>query len=101
MIEHTQRPWTVARGSHAYPLKILSESRTIAQVKRAGTTQETEANANVLAASTELLAACEDARLFVIRHLEVGKIDGMLVADPRDVETLIKLNSALAKATGR
>jgi len=69
MSNHTPGPWTVARGSHCYPLEILSESKTIAQVERSGSKQETEANANVLAASAELLAVCEELAARIVECL--------------------------------
>ena len=42
---HAPEPWLAARGSHSYPLEILSATRTIAQVQHGKSMAETDANA--------------------------------------------------------
>jgi len=65
-MEHTKGEWIATRGSHSYPLEITTETKTIAQVEARKTIIETDANARLIAAAPDLLAACEYALPLII-----------------------------------
>jgi hypothetical protein len=63
--KHTQGPWAVSQQK-GLTLFIVGEDEAIAEVPHANFNKETFANADLIAAAPELLAACE-------RILELGK----------------------------
>ena len=69
-MNHTKGEWIATRGSHSYPLEITTETKTIAQIETRWKIEETDANARLIAAAPDLLAACELAEKAFISHSE-------------------------------
>ena len=91
-MKHTILPWRVTRGSHAYPLEITSESRTIAQIEH----NNCEANAEFIVRACnshyELLEACK-------RTVEM--FDKNSIAMNELPYTYTRLKQVIAKAEGK
>lgn len=56
-VKHTPGPWVVTRGGQSEPFSIEASTRTVALVKSCR--NEADANARLIAAAPDLLAACE------------------------------------------
>ncbi len=103
---HTAGPWTIARSEGGYdPAVVDSRDGTIAQIEGKGWSRaldiEVEANARLIAAAPDLLAALQ--RIAVDASIVIELINQMST-DP-DPETWIEgivraAKGAIAKATG-
>ncbi len=94
MSKHTPGPWIVSRGANVKPFSVEAATSTIADIYRAKGHGTCEANARLIAAAPELLAACEE-------HIKAvdGIVSGM--ADRKALATLHirQVVAAIAKAT--
>lgn len=88
--QHTPRPWTVRDIGTQWAVSKIGARIPHAYVMRDGPDRG-EANARLIAAAPELLAALEEARNFVDRHSEEWYLSGQ--------ELLAEIDAALAKAT--
>jgi len=95
MTKHTQGPWLV-EGRTVYALNDDGYNRFSALVQDAHTPgDELEANARLIAAAPELLAALEDATLQIKSNLTLLKCDDEFIA-----RQTAKARAAIAKARG-
>ncbi|MCK5608853.1 hypothetical protein KAR91_43675 [Candidatus Pacearchaeota archaeon] len=99
-MSHTKGEWIATRGSHSYPLEITTETKTIAQIEARKSIDETEANAQLIAAAPDLLDACRKAlskfRL-MYEKIEAGYNTEDLYTDSKSWP-LTTLRNAITKA---
>lgn len=68
---HTPGPWTITRESDTHPLAIQTAEGTVAYVRHMGRPDpEWQANARLIAAAPELLAALESMVDMFERHID-------------------------------
>jgi hypothetical protein len=98
---HTPGPWFAGTDEDAHVIYNADESEVVADTLREDGDAETEAaNARLVAAAPDLLAACESV-LLLIDGRGLGGLDvlGQFYADRCDEEAA-KVRAALAKAKG-
>jgi DNA-binding helix-hairpin-helix protein with protein kinase domain len=94
MSGHTPGPWMLSRGAQADAFAVEAASRTVAHVKHA---PESGANADLIAAAPDLLAALLDVETVMARAI-YPKPD----APPEHPWSVLqRVRGAIAKADGR
>jgi hypothetical protein len=91
---HTPGDWRVSRGAGGDPFSIEASTRTIAAIKTVR--DESEANARLIAAAPDLLAALDE--LLYHRRYPSGFLSQPAITRNAKIEAAA--SAAIAKATG-
>ena len=102
-MKHTPGPWEIDRFSFRGELPYLIATKfdviCLFQQHNRIRVEDVEANAHLIAAAPDLLAACEKAKQFITNGVELGYIRLPDKPDPA-LDTLPQICAAIAKAEG-
>ena len=104
-IQHTPGPWEARVANEyrptCYGYTVSSDERPLAEVFKIGlTTEAAEANAHLIAAAPDLLAALEACKEWIDNLVTQGTIDPLLDAMPNNFGGRKTISAAIAKARG-
>jgi hypothetical protein len=96
--KHTPGPWVIEQNGPAFDLLTADHADHFAIIvgMTSNGTGELEANARLIAAAPDLLAACKAAKRYMVQG-ESGP-DGFTVVFPHDDKSLSLLSEAITKA---
>lgn len=102
-MKHTPGPWNVQWGRESsYPIGIHNRLVNVVTSMGRKASAEASANAHLIAAAPDLLAACE-AQQLAIDHLMAKLIaldDDFMPTESKAWSAVVQSNAAIAKATG-